>query len=30
MTIVMTAFERSPDGGGGPAHDTHVAGRWRT
>jgi len=26
MTITITAFERSPDGGKGPARDTRV--RW--
>jgi hypothetical protein len=27
MTITITAFERSPDGGKGLARDTRVAGR---
>ena len=27
MTITITAFEQSPDGGKGPARDTRV--RWR-
>jgi hypothetical protein len=29
MTIVITAFERSPDGGKGLARDTRFAGRWK-
>lgn len=29
MTIVITAFERSPDGGKGLARNTPSDGRWR-